>query len=61
MSDEVLKYFISFVSEEHGFSNTEIYRNNFIESIEEIKEIEEELNNKFPHLKTIKIINYRLF
>lgn len=60
MEKEKFKYFISYVVNNQNFHNAEIIRDGFIESFEDIQEIERELKKNHDH-STIIILNYRVF
>jgi hypothetical protein len=59
MEKEKFKYFISYVVDNKEFYNDEIIRDNFIESSNDIFEIENEL--KQGDMNKVTIINYRIF
>ena len=58
MAQEEYKYFISFISSNKLFQNLEITRNKFIEGIDDIREIENEIKNDIG--VDISILYYRM-
>jgi hypothetical protein len=65
MSQEKYDYFVSYVinNDNNHFKNTCITRDKFIESIDEIREIQEYIADQLELNKglVITIINYRIF
>lgn len=60
MEKEKFKYFVSYVVNNSEYYNTEIVRDTFIEGIDDIRSIEEDIKKDLGR-HTITILNYRIF
>lgn len=60
MGKEKFKYFVSFVDEDITVHNAEVVRDTFIEVIDDIRSIEEDIKKDLGR-HTITILNYRIF
>jgi hypothetical protein len=60
---EKFKYFVSYVVNNSEYYNTEIVRDNFIESIDDIRYLQDYIADQIMLNKELKItiINYRIF
>jgi hypothetical protein len=60
---EKFKYFMSYVVNNSEYYNTEIVRDNFIESIDDIRYLQDYIADQIMLNKELKItiINYRIF
>lgn len=63
MEKEKFKYFVSYVVNNSEYYNTEIVRDNFIESIDDIRYLQDYIADQIMLNKELKItiINYRIF
>lgn len=63
MEKEKFKYFVSYVVNNNEYYNTEIIRDNFIESIDDIRYLQDYIADQIMLNKELKItiINYRIF
>ena len=63
MEKEKFKYFVSYVVNNSEYYNTEIVSDNFIESIDDIRYLQDYIADQIMLNKELKItiINYRIF
>lgn len=63
MEKEKFKYFVSYVVNNSEYYNTEIVRDNFIESIDDIRYLQDYIADQIMLNKELKItiINYKVF